>query len=157
MKTKNQIFLIKIAYLLVLILCIIYNFSDMQRGFMDGFNETKAEDIGFVETIFLFLSAIIGLNVIIQLYLFINAIQLGQVFSEKNIRRLGKMGWYCIILSFTIYAFYLSRTDWKELSYKVMVAVNFEFWLLIFGIILLTIGFVFKKGIELQQEQDLTI
>lgn len=157
MKTKNQIFLIKIAYLFILILSIVINFGDFQRGFMEGFDETKSKNIGFLEGVFILFSTTIALNIIIQLYLFINSIHLDLVFSEKNIKRLDKMGWCCIILSFTIYAFYISKIGWKDLSYSVIAAVNFEFWLLIFGITLLTIGFVFKKGIELQQEQDLTI
>lgn len=86
--------------------------------------------------------------------------QKGQIFKEQNIRRLVVMGWECIVLSFILYGFGFIATRayiGKSSIYEMLISVTFDFWLLLFGITLLTIGVVFQKGIELQQEQDLTI
>jgi len=158
MKTSNQVFLIKIAYIFILILALAFNFSDMKSGFYDGLNGVEPnEKFTFLSAVFLFIGTIIGIAIIIHLYLFINSIQDNKVFTIVNIRRISSLGWFCALQSFLLYGFYFSKSDFSGLTYRSIVAVNFEFWLLIFGVTLLTIGFVFKKGIELQQEQELTI
>lgn len=158
MKTTNQIFLIKGVYVLILVLAIAYHFSDMQKGFIAGANGQPPINSNFLSVVFLISSAAIGINIIIKLYLFINSIQNDKVFSLINIKRISALGWFCILQSFMLYGFYFSKSDFDQFStYQAIISIDFEFWLLIFGITLLTIGFVFKKGIELQQEQDLTI
>ena len=159
MKTSNQVFLIKVAYILVIFLALAYNFSDMQKGFYDGLNGVEpTEKFTFLSGAFLFLVTIIGLAILANLYLFINSIQNTKVFTIINIKRISTLGWYCILQSFLLYAFYFSKSDFSDgLTYQSIITINFDFWLLIFGVTLLTIGFVFKKGIELQQDQELTI
>ena len=159
MKASNQIFLIKVAYVLILLLALAYNFSDVQSGFSDGVNGiVPKEKFTFLSGVLLFVGTFIGLAIIINLYTFINSIQDKKVFTITNIKRISALGFYCILQTFLLYAFYFSKLDFsKGLTYQAIISVNFDFWLLIFGITLLTIGFVFKKGIELQQDQDLTI
>ncbi|MES2653036.1 MAG: DUF2975 domain-containing protein [Bacteroidota bacterium] len=158
MKTSNQVHLIKGTYILILVLAFAYNFSDMQRGFSAGMNGKSPSDSNFFSYAFLISSAIIGINIIIKLYSFINSVQNDKVFNFINIKRISTLGWFCILQSFLLYGFYFSKSDFNQVStYRAIISINFDFWLLIFGLTLLTIGFVFKKGIELQQEQDLTI
>lgn len=72
------------------------------------------------------------------------------------------MGWYCTIIPFALFFYnasvYVDRFgNHKNLFLSIVENVDFQIWLLIFGLTLLTIAFVFKKGIELKQENDLTI
>jgi len=158
MKTSNQVFLIKVAYILVIFLALAYNFSDIRGGGIAGINEKSPVNSNFLSFVFVLMSAIIGITIILKLYTFINSIQDNKVFTIINIKRIGTLGWYCILQSFLLYAFYFSKSDFSDgLTYQSIIRINFDFWLLIFGVTLLTIGFVFKKGIELQQEQELTI
>jgi hypothetical protein len=161
METKYQVFLIKGAYIFILLFYLIYNLHDLSRGFYDGVNGVEPkEKLTLLSGSFLLLGAIVGFAIVLKMYLFINSIQKKKVFNVINIKRISTLGWFCILQSFLLYGFYFSKThfNFNQISvYKAIVSVNFEFWLLIFGVTLLTIGFVFKKGIELQQEQDLTI
>ena len=159
MKISNQIFAIKVGYILILLLALAYGFSDMQRGFNDGFNGVEPkENLSLISSLLLIAGAAIGLIIVINIYRFINSIQKAEVFSAVNIKRISNLGWCCILQCFLLYVFYYSKSDLSVgLNYQSMIAINFEFWLLIFGLTLLTISFVFKKGIELQKEQDLTI
>jgi uncharacterized membrane protein YedE/YeeE len=105
--------------------------------------------------ILLFLGFGIGVVILTQLFKFVNSVKEANVFTEKNIKLIQKMGWNCIAESVLLYVFYLSKLNF--INVESMRSVNFEFWLLVFGLTLLTISFVFKKGIQLQKEQELTI
>ena len=156
MTTKNQINLIKLTYILLLALGFLYAFGDIREGFMDGYNGMKpVEENSWMSIIVLFLGAYVGVLILVQLFKFINSVNEVNVFSEKNIKLIQKMGWNCILQSILLYVFYLSKL--KTINIESMRSVNFEFWLLLFGLTLLTISFVFKRGIQLQKEQDLTI
>ena len=159
MRTSNQIFFIKVAYFAILLMTIVYNFTDLKRGFLDATNGVgPKEKLNFISTIFLLIAVFVGIAIITKLYFFINSIHDKKVFSIYNIRRINTLGWYCILLPFLLYGFHFSKLDFTAgLTNQVISSINFEFWLLIFGITLRTIGFVFRKGIELQQEQDLMI
>jgi magnesium-transporting ATPase (P-type) len=156
MTTKNQINLIKLTYIFLLILGFFYAFGDIRKGFMDGFNGVKpTEELNWLSIVLLFLGFGIGVVILTQLFKFINSVNEAKVFTEKNIKLIQKMGWNCIAESVLLYGFYLSKL--KFVDVESMRSVNFEFWLLLFGLTLLTISFVFRKGIQLQREQDLTI
>lgn len=156
MTTKNQINLIKLTYILLLVLGFFYVFGDLRKGFMDGYNDVKpVAENSWMSIIILFLSAYVGVLILVQLFKFINSVNEADVFSVKNIKLIQKMGWNCILQSILLYVFYLSKL--KFVNIEVLRDINFEFWLLLFGLTLLTISFVFKKGIQLQNEQDLTI
>ena len=156
MEIKHQIFLIKSTYIFLLVLGFLYFFGDLKNGFMDGYHDEKPVILNSWFTILvLFTSAYLGLVVLYQLFKFINSVNDVTVFSEKNVKLIQKMGWNCMIQSILLYLFYLSKLD--HINFESLRGVNFEFYLLIFGLTLITISFVFKKGIQLQQEQDLTI
>lgn len=156
MTTKNQINLIKLTYILLLAFGIFYVFGDVKRGFTDGYNEVQPKDeLSWFSMAILLLGFVIGVVILTQLFKFINSVNEAKVFTEKNIKLIQKMGWNCIAESVLLYVFYLSKLNF--INIESMRSVNFEFWLLVFGLTLLTISFVFRKGIQLQKEQDLTI
>ncbi|WP_443946541.1 DUF2975 domain-containing protein [Pedobacter sp. AW1-32] len=167
MKIKNQITLIKIGYLAVLCIAILFGLKDAQQGFTDGWNSanqniSEETSMYFIQFVLIMTIAFFGLRFFIYLYRFINQVEQGNVFSEENIRRLFLMGWYCISIPFLLYSYNVMANMGEnpisvEYLGRIAESVVFEFWLLIFGITLLTIAFVFKKGIELKQENDLTI
>jgi magnesium-transporting ATPase (P-type) len=156
MTTKNQINLIKLTYIFLLILGFFYAFGDIRKGFMDGFNGVKpTEELNWLSIVLLFLGFGIGVVILTQLFKFINSVNEAKVFTEKNIKLIQKMGFNCIAESVLLYVFYLSKLNF--INVESMRSVNFEFWLFLFGLTLLTISFVFRKGIQLQKDQDLTI
>jgi hypothetical protein len=123
---------------------------------MDGYNGVQPkEELNWLSGVLMLLGFSIGALILTQLFKFINSVNEANVFSEKNIKLIQKMGWNCIAESVLLYAFYLSKL--KIISVESIRSINFEFWLLLFGLTLLTISFVFKKGIQLQKEQELTI
>lgn len=163
MKTQNEIKLIKTGYVITLLAVFLFSLKDAVRGFQDGYNdEGSGTSFGFLQGLVMFVIAFLGLRVLIYLYRFIDSVQVGNVFSEDNVSRLNRMGCYCAIIPFLLFAFnasiYIQQTrDEKDLVLRIIEKVDFQIWLLIFGLTLLTIAFVFKKGIEIKQENDLTI
>lgn len=160
MKTKNQLLLLKIVYVLVLILALVYNFADLQKGFIDAANGTEPKNFHPIGVIILMPIAIIGIGIVFKVYFFINSIQNDSVFSLVNIHRITMIGWFCILQAVLLYVFYFFEAESKmsqSFTCSKMVSINFDFWLVIFGLTMLIVGYVFRKGIELQKEQDLTI
>ncbi|WP_316827757.1 DUF2975 domain-containing protein [Pedobacter miscanthi] len=163
MKTQNQIMLIKLGYVITLITVFLFSLKDLARGFEDGYTDGGNGGIfGLVHGTLILTISFFGLRVLIYLYRFIDSVQVGNVFSEKNTSRLKRMGWYCTAIPFLLFIFnamdYMHSSGNNEnLIFKTIQNVDFQIWLLIFGLTLLTIAFVFKKGIELKQENDLTI
>ncbi|AZI26196.1 DUF2975 domain-containing protein [Pedobacter sp. G11] len=94
-----------------------------------------------------------------MLYAFINSAKSDDVFNVKNYSRLLWMGINSIITSFLVYFYNLIKFYVKHDALKIdtLRNVDFNFWLFVFGLTLLAIALVFKKGIELKQENDLTI
>ena len=159
MKTKNQVLLLKLTYILVIGLALIYNFGDMQKGFIDASTgvDRSLHPVAFIALI---LATIIGIGIILNIYFFMNSIQNDSVFSLLNISRITMIGWFCIFQAVLLYVYYFFEADVKinnNAIYQKIVGVNFDFWLIIFGLTMLIVGYVFKKGIALQKEQDLTI
>ncbi|MBC6110016.1 DUF2975 domain-containing protein [Pedobacter fastidiosus] len=118
--------------------------------------------LSFLKGCILLIITFFALRVLVYLYRFIDSIQRGDVFSTENIKRLSLMGYYCmsipfVILGLDLITYTINKSFFKNLPYKVVYQGDFDFWLLIFGLTLLTIAFVFKKGIEIKQENDLTI
>lgn len=109
-----------------------------------------------------FLIVIISVIVFIILYKFTAAISQKEIFIVKNINRLNLIGILSIIISllFIVYDYMNHLAVKKALqnySYKVSVEMDFYFWPALFGITLITIAYAFKKGLELQQENELTV
>ena len=163
MTTQNQIKSIKTGYVITLLAVFLFSLKDAVRGFYDGYSDTgKGTSFEFLQGLVIFVIMFLGLRVLVYLYRFIDSVQIGNVFSEENVSRLKRMGWYCTTIPFLLFVFnasiYIQRTsDKMNLMLKIIENVDFQIWLLIFGLTLLTLAFVFKKGIELKLEQDLTI
>lgn len=163
MKTQNQIMLIKLGYILTLITVVLFSLTDMARGSEDGYADGGNGGVfGLVHGTLILIISFFCLRVLLYLYRFIDSVQVGNVFSEENTSRLKRMGWYCTAIPFLLFIFnamdYVRASGNDEnLTLKIIQNVDFQFWLLIFGLTLLTIAFVFKKGIELKQEHDLTV
>lgn len=163
MKIKNQISLIKIGYVITLVAVFLSSLDEARKGFSDGYNAAGNENTpGWMYGILLLIISFFMLRVLVYLYRFIDSVQQESVFNEENTIRLTRMGFYCTSLPFLL--FVLNAIDYARHSgikhiylTEVIKHVDFEIWLLIFGLTLLTIAFVFKKGIELKQESDLTI
>lgn len=163
MKTQNQIRLIKIGYVITLLVVILFSLKDASRGFEEGHTDNgKAGLLGLVQGLFILIIMFFSSRVLVYLYRFINSIEMGNVFSTENTGRLTRMGWYCTMIPFLLFIYnamvYANQlNNLQDLAFKIIENVDFQIWLLIFGLTLLTIAFVFRKGIELQQENDLTI
>jgi len=169
MKIINQITIIKAAYILLLAVVILVSLEDASTGFMDGWqgvtNEKSNNNFNpnaFLELlsgILMLVSAYLGSRIIAMLYAFINSAKSDDVFNVKNYSRLLWMGINSIITSFLVYFYNLIKFYVKHDALKIdtLRNVDFNFWLFVFGLTLLTIALVFKKGIELKQENDLTI
>jgi len=163
MNTKNQIKLIKVGYVMTLLAVVLFSLKDVARGFQDGYkDEGNGTLIGFLQGLAMLVIAFLAIRVLVYLYRFIDSVQIGHVFSEDNVRRLKRMGWYCTTIPFILFSFNASiyiqeNINESKLVLKIIENIDFQIWLLIFGLTLSTIAFVFKKGIELKLEQDLTI
>ncbi|KQR70343.1 DUF2975 domain-containing protein [Pedobacter sp. Leaf176] len=163
MNTQNQIKLIKAGYVITLLVVFLFSLKDAVRGFQEGHNgEGNGTLIGFLQGLVVFVITFLALRVLVYLYRFIDSVQIGHVFSEDNVSRLKRMGWYCTTIPFILFLFkasvYIHRNSYKsDLALNIIENVDFQIWLLIFGLTLLTIAFVFNKGILLQRENDLTI
>ncbi|WP_316738979.1 DUF2975 domain-containing protein [Pedobacter aquatilis] len=170
MKTYNQLMLIKVGYILMLAVIILLGLEDGIRGFNDGLKDVPSlsihsEDatprVWYFEFLFgsiVFVTAYLGFMIIVHLYAFINSANSKDVFIERNYVRLHKIGIYAVLTSFLFYFFNVLKIT-KSINVNVGILKNAEFnvWLLIFGITMLAVAFVFKKGIVLQEQNDLTI
>ncbi|MBE5321721.1 DUF2975 domain-containing protein [Pedobacter sp. MR2016-19] len=163
MKTQNQIKLIKMGYLVTLLIVLLFSLKDASKSFEEGYTDAgKGGLLGLVQGLFILIIMFFSSRVLVYLYRFINSIEMGNVFSTENTGRLTRMGWYCTMIPFLLFIYnaivYANQlNNRRDLAFKVIENVDFQIWLLIFGLTLLTIAFVFRKGIELQQENDLTI
>ncbi|NII81927.1 DUF2975 domain-containing protein [Pedobacter riviphilus] len=163
MKTQNQIRLIKMGYVVTLSVVILFSLKDASKGFEEGYTDTgKGGLLDLVQGLFILIIVFFSSRVLVYLYRFINSIEIGNVFSIENTGRLTRMGWYCTMIPFLLFTYnamvYANQSNNRQdIVFKIIENVDFQIWLLIFGLTLLTIAFVFRKGIELQQENDLTI
>jgi len=163
MKTQNQIRLIKMGYVVTLLVVILFSLKDASRGFEEGNTDSgKGGLLDLVKGLFILIIMFFSSRVLVYLYRFINSIEIGNVFSTENAGRLTRMGWYCTMIPFLLFIYNVmvytdQSNNRQDLLFKIIENVDFQIWLLIFGLTLLTIAYVFKKGIELQQENDLTI
>jgi len=110
----------------------------------------------------LFAGAILFIIALVNIYSFFNALTKGTFFTQENTMRLKKAGILFALLPFLEYlATYLSFLQNEKLMqpfhFKVLNNSIFDFGTFMTGLLLLAISYAFKKGIELQQEQDLTI
>lgn len=151
------------GYIITLLGVFLFSFKDAVSGFEEGYTEGgKGGLFGLFAGAFILLITFFGLRILIYLYRFIDSVQAGDVFSDENADRLRRMGCYCTTIPFALFIFNAlvysnQRESHKNVTLSIIENVDFQIWLLIFGLTLLTIAFVFKKGIELTKENDLTI
>lgn len=153
MKTINQIKLIKLGYVATLIAVVLFSLKDASEGFKSGYQEAGNTSVfGVIQGLFILLICFFSSRILVYLYRFIDSVEVGQVFTEENGERLNRIGWYCTFMPFLVFAFnafeYVNQLHiTKTLLLNIIKNVGFQIWLLIFGLTLLTIAFVFKKGI----------
>lgn len=124
------------------------------------------EDSSSLISLFMFMVAavvvVLGIKVLINFYKFLNALVKEEVFTLQNVKRLFRMGIFIACISPLTYIFYyLNLMNTQKMmgpySFSVLRNYDFEVFPLMFGLILVSISYVFRKGIEMQQEQNLTI
>lgn len=103
-----------------------------------------------------------GIFIFTKLYRFFDAISSKEIFTLKNIKRLKEIGITSIFLSFIFivydYTDYLAvKSTLHNYPYSVSLFLDFFCWPAILGIVLIAIAYAFKKGVQLQQENELTI
>ncbi|MCX2574820.1 DUF2975 domain-containing protein [Pedobacter sandarakinus] len=163
MKVKNQIKLIKSGYIITLSGVCLLSLKDAIRGFNDGWSSNSNQSsLGFLQGSLVLLITILGMGVVSKLYRFIDSVEKDEVFSEANLKLLKRMGLYCTVIPFLLFSFnttvYMQNFKGESgLLLSIIENVDFQIWLLIFGLTLFTIACVFKMGIALKAEQDLTI
>lgn len=88
MKIRNQIRLIKFAFIITLIFVLLSSFDDVERGFKDGYTAAGMENSpGWTYGILLLFISFFTLRVLVYLYRFIDSVQDGSVFNDENIIR----------------------------------------------------------------------
>lgn len=125
-------------------------------------NEDSSALISFFMFIAAVVATVLGIKVLVNFYRFLNALVREEVFTLQNVRRLFRMGIFIACISPLAYIYsYLNFMNAQKLmesySYTVLKKFDLEFAPLMFGLILVAISYVFRKGIEMQQQQDLTI
>lgn len=162
MKTKHQLLIVKTAYISTLACALLLSLDDTARGFEDGYHAACTSSWSdIIEGILSLFICFFTLRVLVYLYRFFDSVQQGAVFNEENSQRLSRMDGYCTAIPFLLFGFntinYLREVSSPGIQVSNIIKhVDFEIWLLIFGLTLLTIAFVFKKGIALTQENELT-
>lgn len=104
-----------------------------------------------------------------QFYKFLRAIQLGKSFDYTNYKRLSNIGFSLIGYQLFLYAYQLTQNYYVDLifqstlsNFRNIINLNgvpekYNFYYLIAGLIFIILAKAFKKGYQIQQEQDLTI
>jgi hypothetical protein len=99
---------------------------------------------------------------LLKLYYFIDDSSKGKIFTLENINSIRVIGGYCISLSFISFVwdlcgYFITKELFSHTSFSTAYLFDFNYLLLIVGIVTMVIMHVFKKGYELQQEQELTV
>ena len=124
----------------------------------------KSKDVGIVR--YVSFLALIGLffiiKAIIQFYKLINAINHEVIFDWMNVRRLNRIG-RNLLISFVMTQTYMLMNYWTatrlfELEgYEHNLWCDFQSMTLIMGLIALLVGRIFAIGLQMKEEQELTI
>lgn len=124
----------------------------------------KSKDVGIAR--YVSFLALIGLffiiKAIIQFYKLINAINHEVIFDWMNVRRLNRIG-RNLLISFMMTQTYMLMNYWTatrlfELEgYEHNLWCDFQSMTLIMGLIALLVGRIFAIGLQMKEEQELTI
>lgn len=97
----------------------------------------------------------------IHFYKLIFSMYRNQVFTPYNVKRIARIGTYCIIVFTYTFLFhlhlYLEAKFMIDLEKYEIVFPKFSNETLLFGVVALIVATVMKRAIEIKEEQDLTI
>ena len=102
------------------------------------------------------------IKAIVQFYKLINAINNEVIFDWMNVRRLNRIG-RNLLISFMLSQAYMITNYWEATRLFELEGYEHNFWCdfqpmtLIMGLIALLVGRIFAIGLQMKEEQDLTI
>ena len=105
---------------------------------------------------------VFSMLLLFKLYYFIDESSKGLIFTLDNIDRIKAIGGYCIWLSIALLVldivnYYISSEIFSHTELKTTYMFDFNYLLFTVGVLTIVIMYVFKKGYDLKQEQDLTV
>jgi hypothetical protein len=105
---------------------------------------------------------VFGILLLIKLYYFIDDSSKGLIFTLDNINRIKSIGGYCILLSAIllitdIVSYHISKELFSHTELNTSYVFDFNYLLFTVGVVTMLIMYVFEKGYDLKQEQDLTV
>ncbi|ANH82624.1 hypothetical protein A8C56_18060 [Niabella ginsenosidivorans] len=103
----------------------------------------------------------IGIAFFVKLYQLIASIGQNKIFEMTNIKRVTSLGWLAILIGIITYQlnylfFYIKNAPGLQHEGEIYKA-ELPCWPFLLGLVLLTVGYTFKKGLELKEENDMTI
>ena len=124
----------------------------------------KSKDVGIARYVsFLMLIGLFFIiKAIIQFYKLINAINHEVIFDWMNVRRLNRIG-RNLLISFILTQAYMITNYWEATRLFELEGYEHNFWCdfqpmtLIMGLIALLVGRIFAIGLQMKEEQELTI
>ena len=124
----------------------------------------KSKDVGIARYVsFLILIGLFFIiKAIIQFYKLINAINHEVIFDWMNVRRLNRIG-RNLLISFILTQAYMITNYWEATRLFELEGYEHNFWCdfqpmtLIMGLIALLVGRIFAIGLQMKEEQELTI
>ena len=102
------------------------------------------------------------IKAIVQFYKLINAINHEVIFDWMNVRRLNRIG-RNLLISFMLAQAYMITNYWEATRLFELEGYEHNFWCdfqpmtLIMGLIALLVGRIFAIGLQMKEEQELTI
>jgi hypothetical protein len=105
---------------------------------------------------------VFGILLLFKLYYFIDDSSKGLIFTLDNINRIKAIGGYCISLSIAllisdVISYCISTELFRHTNLITTYTFDFNYLLFTVGVVTIIIMYVFKKGFDLKQEQDLTV
>ena len=105
---------------------------------------------------------VFGILLLLKLYYFLDDSSKGLIFTLENINRIKAIGGYCISLSVVSFLwdlvdFYITKKLFSHTDFRTSYSFDFNYLLLVVGVVTIVIMLVFKRGYELKQEQELTV
>jgi len=132
----------------------------------DAYNQTfpqkKLSLLNVFQTSLILVLLVFGILLLVKLYYFIDDSSKGLIFTLDNINRIKSIGGYCILISITslivdIVSYHISKELFRHTELKTSYDLDFNYLLCTVGVVTIIIMYVFKKGYDLKQEQDLTV
>ncbi|NQX39497.1 Protein of unknown function [Pedobacter steynii] len=113
---------------------------------------------------FVLMTTILILTVLIllNLFRFLGDSSRGEIFTLVNIDRIKAIGLYCVSMSLLLLVvdlinFLIQLEFFRFTEYQVNYAFDLDYTLFAVGMVTMVIMYVFKKGHQLKEEQELTV